>query len=436
MLGLNMAKNASSNLKSVNPKMNPLIFIVIILVAVIGFSLFALSNSDSHKKNSRGVFNADLNMPENQPKEKFIVREDQGYISKSELDTTINRNLYDTIKNFFDEESVKSDKRTSDMIKTFSESRNSDLQELRNEMHNQNQKFEDALSDLKNQFSNPSALNQKSNTTQSGILTDYNTSNSNQNSNLNSNTSDNNPYSNNPYSSNPIQRDGLAGNSSVIVDNFTSRNDPVLINSNGKISPGFTVGEGINAGTTISGLLKTGCISSTEPCPVLIVTNEDIKYKNKIIIPKNTNLIGSGISDYGARKIFINVNRLVLGNREIEVKAHLVNDNGVAGFCSKYIDKAMQRFWPVFALNFSAGVLQAFKDVSYYTNGTSTPVKVYDDNMKNSAIDGVTNGVTQWSDILMRDAQAQGAIIIVNPKIKVQIFIDEKILLQKFKDKF
>lgn len=414
-------KSGFSNLfLDANKKPKILTISIVGIVLVVGF-IFAVTKSTTQPQ-SPSFLDYDYNVPKKQEPQKVTLAPDQNYVSKDE----INNLLEQKIRSMSDQQSISTDKDNSDLIAAFNETHQKDLANIQAANDARYSQLQDEIEELKSLVRSG---NGGSNERSSQPVGDYsNTFPGNQNNFL--------PPNDFVDNANMISNGGNGGNSAIVVDNFVARNEPLIVDNGDKLKPGLLIGDGINPGSLINGILKTGAISSAEACPILVTLTEDIKYKDKVLIPKGTNLMGSGVTDYGARKIFMNLNKLILNNREIEIKAHLVNNNGVAGFCSKYVDKSMQRFWPVFLLNFSSGVLQAFKDVSYFTTGTGVPTKIYDDSSKNAAIDGISSGVTEWSNLLMQDAQSQGAIIVVNPNLKVKIFIDEKILLSKFTRKY
>lgn len=49
----------------------------------------------------------------------------------------------------------------------------------------------------------------------------------------------------------------------------------------------------------------------------------------------------------------------------------------------------------------------------------------------NKAIDATSSGLLDFANRLMADAQAMGAIILVDPNVKVKILIEENIPLEK-----
>lgn len=196
--------------------------------------------------------------------------------------------------------------------------------------------------------------------------------------------------------------------------------------------PGFREVEGINQGTLIPCKLEVGLISSSEKTPALVRVTKNISYKGKIVIPKGSIFTGYGLSDYGVRKIFVNLDKLIIGDREIDVKAHMVKEDGTPGFCSEYRDLKMEKFWPTFLLNFVGSIGTAFKDVVYVADDSGMVQPVETPGLKNELIDKTQQGIGGWSDELMNDAEKFQAIMTVHAGYTGFVFINEKISLDKF----
>jgi hypothetical protein len=222
------------------------------------------------------------------------------------------------------------------------------------------------------------------------------------------------------------------GNSAILFDSFSQSANSLLVNEGAPSQLSYRIGKGIDAGTFISGILKTGCVVSSGKSPVLVTVVEDVTFNNTVVIPKDSYFIGYGQADLGVRQVFITLEKLVLkNNREVDVKAHLIDEKNQPGFCTKFIDKTMRTMWLDFGLNFSAGLLSAFKDTFYIISAQGLPMRYEAPTVKNAAIDGLTAGVTGFSSKLMSDAERLGFIIYVKDNLKVKVFVDEKILLEQ-----
>ena len=92
--------------------------------------------------------------------------------------------------------------------------------------------------------------------------------------------------------------------------------------------------------------------------------------KGDLVIPKGSVFTGKGRADYGVRKIFINLDTLIIGDKEIDIKAHFVKEDGTQGFRSEYIDLSKENFWSDFLLGFVGDITG---------NITSTGLSIFQD---------------------------------------------------------
>ena len=189
--------------------------------------------------------------------------------------------------------------------------------------------------------------------------------------------------------------------------------------------------KGITKGTLLPAKLQLGLVSSSEESPVIVKVTKNIKYEGNIIIPKGSVFTGYGVSDYGVRKIFIKLDTLIIENREINVKAHLVKEDGQPGFISEYRDLSMENFWPSLLMSFVGDIAGSLKDTTYIESGQ--PVEK--NTVKNKMVNKTQQGINNWTDQIKSDAERNQAIMTVNAGIKGYIFIDEKIPLSLFNSK-
>ncbi|MFW6311782.1 MAG: TrbI/VirB10 family protein [Nanoarchaeota archaeon] len=193
--------------------------------------------------------------------------------------------------------------------------------------------------------------------------------------------------------------------------------------------------EGINKGTLIPARLEIGLVSSTEKTPALVRVTKAVAYEGEVIIPKGSLFTGVGTSDYGVRQIFVDLDTLIIKDREIDIEAHLVKEDGKPGFCSEYRDLEMEKFWPTFLMNFVSSIGNAFKDVTYVRDSDGRKHDVEENTVKNEVIERSQEGVDGWTEQILGDAQSQKAIIYVDAGIEGYVFVDEKIPLKHFKEK-
>ena len=218
---------------------------------------------------------------------------------------------------------------------------------------------------------------------------------------------------------NKNKKDNIKPSSAIIVNSESDFNSSILIDQDKKQeNNNYRDMKGLNKGTLLPAKLEVGLVSSNKPVPALVKITKNIKYKGKLIIPKGALLTGVGRTDYGVRKIFIDLNKLIIGEREIDIKAHLVKEDGTTGFQSEYRDLSKENFWQRFLLEFAKGI--------------GNTLKSQRDSIRNNIIKKGQNGVDEWTNQLEKEAQRKGEIITVNAGYKGYIFIDEKIPLKYF----
>ena len=228
---------------------------------------------------------------------------------------------------------------------------------------------------------------------------------------------------------------GSEDSSSSIVITSSNTDSNIIINSSDDEDKSkedkLKEMKGISKGSLIPAKNKLGLISSEEGSPVIVEVTKNIEYKGDLVIPKGSVFTGKGRADYGVRKIFINLNTLIIGDKEIDIKAHFVKEDGTQGFRSEYIDLSKENFWSDFLLGFVGDITGALKDVTYIDSGQ--PVEK--NTVKNKMVDNTQKGIDNYRKQVESDAEKHQAIIKVNPNVKGYVFIDEKIPLKYLTEK-
>ncbi|SDC31350.1 MULTISPECIES: TrbI/VirB10 family protein [unclassified Candidatus Frackibacter] len=434
--------------------------VAVLILTIIIFTVLAINLLPTKKvKKTAGILDINYNLPKppTRPKVKINPSSKDTYLKKDELSAVLDKKLSGAFSNEAEEIIKQIDRSQRRMMIQIRKERKAKLKELKAELESKfsSQNNKSLGSNSASNISNK--LDQSDQERRNDRPSNKNNSNQNQ-----TNTKKENPtarrtykqrreftaptntyrdYSSNldyAYSNQNKNRQApsaIKPSSMVVVDNFNTRvGSSIVVNKTFKEPKrGYEIKRGIKAGTLVPAQLKVGLVSSEARSPALVKVTKDIKYEGEVYIPKGSLFLGYATADYGVRQMFVTLEKLIIGNREIDVKAHLVKQNGTPGFASQYIDLTMEKFWPTFLMDFAAGILQSFKDVIYVVSDNGLPQKYYQDTLKNKAIDGTTQGITKWTDRLMRDAEEHQAIIIVDPGVKGKIFIDEKILISKFK---
>jgi len=219
----------------------------------------------------------------------------------------------------------------------------------------------------------------------------------------------------------------MSDNTSISIPSFFNNEHEDNI-----VEEKYRVYEGLSKGLLIPVKLDIGMISTTAQCPIRAIVTHDIALKGQILIPKGSIFSGYGVPDYGVRLIFGQIDTLVIGDREIDVNAHLVKDDGTPGFCSEYRDLEMEKFWPTIAMNFVTDLTSVFKDKKVVVDNYGNAQEVEEVSVKNEMIEKSQSAMDRWTDQVLQDARDHKAIISVNAGLHAFIFIDEKIPVEFF----
>ena len=424
------------------PKQKNIIIFTFIIAALI--LVLKISIKPTSLEDEENPVNVDYNLPE--PEEKSTVRigknSDIGYVTKGELEYTLSKQLEQFAQLQAETLSIVLESSQQSMVQTIQDETKNQQRYIESNLEKRFMELEKEIETVKqNSKDHEYVLKNLS----SG--SDYNTSSKPSSTSTSPNSSNSNSYeipsgvptndytgfSGYPTENNSYNTEITRNDSGFIVNNYKPVETNYIMNSGEIYKKGYLLTNGVTAGQLFNGVLITGAVSSKSKCPVIVKLIEDIMVKDKIVIPRESRLTGYAIADFNTRQIYFDVDRLILQNREVSIKASLVNQDGTPGFCSKYIDKSNQQFWKTFALDFLSSLIQSYKDITYFVSDKGIPVKSYDDTSLNKAIDASSEGLTNFANRIMADAQAMGAIILVDPNIEVKIMIEENIPLENIR---
>lgn len=230
------------------------------------------------------------------------------------------------------------------------------------------------------------------------------------------------------------EKEEQQSNIAFLIDDYTVGETTMLLNEEAVVKENpYKDGKGINAGTLIPARLEVGLVSSKDQTAAVVRVMENISYKGNIIIPKGSIFKGKGVADYNVRQIFVKLDTLILADREIKVKAHMIKDDGTPGFQSEYIDKEMENFFPNLLMRLAGGIGRSLKHNNYVYDEQGRKIAIDENNLTNDMIDSSAEGLEEYADKRIQEAQAQKAIISVDAGIKGFVFIDKKIPIENFK---
>lgn len=186
---------------------------------------------------------------------------------------------------------------------------------------------------------------------------------------------------------------------------------------------------GLPAGTAISCQLLTGIVSGSA-LPVMLRVRENVVHRGAVVIPAGSTLLGISEASYESRRLFVRINRIIIGDAEIGICASVLDAGGRAGLCDRYIDTARQQLLPAFF----AGVLAEFgrvfsdRDAICGVSGPglgNTAVQV-----GSAFLSGTSSGLDAVAQTLAAKAKEAKAVIIAYPNQVVQAILEDKIPLE------
>ena len=184
---------------------------------------------------------------------------------------------------------------------------------------------------------------------------------------------------------------------------------------------------GLPAGTIIPCEILTGIISG-DSLPVIFYVTKDVLYNQAVVIPKGSLFLGTAEANFASRRIFVTIERLIIGNAEIKVTGQVQDGAGRAGLMDRYVDNSTGTL----IAGFFTGLLSEFgkafsaKSSLVQIGGESSPA----DAAKGAFLSGTSSGLDSVAMTLAEKAAAQKAVMIAYPNKNVRIMMEQKIPLE------
>lgn len=184
---------------------------------------------------------------------------------------------------------------------------------------------------------------------------------------------------------------------------------------------------GLPAGTIIPCEILTGIISG-DTLPVIFYVTKDVLYNQAVVIPKGSLLLGTAQANFEARRIFVAIERLIIGNAEITVTGQVQDGGGRAGLCDRYVDNSRGTL----IAGFFAGLLSEFgkaftSKASLIQVGGDTSTA---DTAKGAFLSGTSSGMDAIAATLAQKAATQKAVMIAYPNRATRVMLEQKIPLE------
>lgn len=196
----------------------------------------------------------------------------------------------------------------------------------------------------------------------------------------------------------------------------------------------WAVRAGMRRGLRIPGILRTGIVSAflNEKFLVEIETEADTPVKTGGIVallPKGARFIGVAIPDLEARRIFVAVESLQVGDVEMLVSGDVLDGNGRPGLVSKYLDPLEKALWSTALPSFLAAAADVAQEYGQYVNREGDVVTKRLPTAENAAYAGFANMSRRQAAIMQEISQKKKPVIIVNRDLPVEVRLVENVPL-------
>lgn len=213
----------------------------------------------------------------------------------------------------------------------------------------------------------------------------------------------------------------VSGGSSAVV--FKRQDDATIQQRDGQQ---FDNLPGLAAGTIIPCEILTGIISG-DTLPVIVVVTRNVLSQNSVVIPKGSMFLGTAEANFQARRIFVHLDRLIIGNAEIKIKGELQDGAGRAGLCDQYKDLAAGQLIPAFFAGLLSEFGRAFSSKSSLIQVGDGAAGTTITQAKGAFLTATGSGLDSVSQALCQRAAEAKAIIIVYPNRPVRMVLTQKI---------
>lgn len=186
---------------------------------------------------------------------------------------------------------------------------------------------------------------------------------------------------------------------------------------------------GLAAGTVISCQLLTGIVSGAA-LPVMLRIRENVVYRGAVIIPAGSTLIGTSEANYESRRLFVRINRLIIGDAEINICASVSDASGRAGLCDRYIDTARQQLLPAFFAGVLAEFGRVFSDRDAISGVIGPGLGNAANQVASAFFSGTSSGLDAVAQTLAARAKEAKAVMIAYSNRVVQAVLEDKIPLE------
>lgn len=189
------------------------------------------------------------------------------------------------------------------------------------------------------------------------------------------------------------------------------------------VEPRFVKSPGVQLGSAIPAKLLTTLISSTvtEGFYATAETVEPVRLGRGFALPAGVRFLGKIRSDFQARRIFVDVERMQYGEVDIPVQGIMLDARGNPGLITKYVDPLNSAAWSMLLPNILSAAASAAQDMVSYYDRDGYRREEPEFSGKNVALQGIADTMAMQSNIMFEVGRRKHPVILVHSGIDIQI---------------
>lgn len=198
--------------------------------------------------------------------------------------------------------------------------------------------------------------------------------------------------------------------------------------------PTYVKMQGIQPGTMINGILETRLVSAqvatnTEQFYAVITTTEPVSV-GKFALPVGVKFLGKVVSDFDARRIFVELTSMQYKDVSIPVSGVVLDGvTGSPGLISKYIDPVNQAAWNLLIPNLLASAAEVAQEMDTRVTDDGYVYETPKYTAENVARQGLARTMTSMSSMLTEAYLRKKPVMLVNANTPVKVQITDIIPL-------
>ncbi len=194
---------------------------------------------------------------------------------------------------------------------------------------------------------------------------------------------------------------------------------------------------GLPASTFVDAVLETKMVSLYSQIGaenwIRARVKSDVPVEKGFTIPAGTVFIGKATPDYLARRMTVELTKMIVGSVEIEIKGVLLDKRGNVGMVTRYVDPKQRAIWSSIIPNMLSAIASGMIETKSVYVKNSSGEEYYEDvpkrTLENAALEGASKTLQDQAKLIQQINAEKLPIIIVDAPIPVKVQITEKIPL-------